>query len=73
MTVMSSILAVISVLTGNGHPVSIFSEIHPSREKNFTSINDVTFAAMERGASLYGKAALAMDRGYDNKQDVPET
>ena len=29
------------VLTSNNHPVSIFSEIHSSNEKNFTSINDV--------------------------------
>ncbi len=56
------------VLTGNGHPVSIFSEIHSSAEKKFTSINDVTFAAMERGASLFGKATFAMDRGYDDNK-----
>ncbi len=56
------------VLTGNGHPVSIFSEIHSSAEKKFTSINDVTFAAMERGASLFRKATFAMDRGYDDNK-----
>lgn len=37
------------VLTNNGHPVSIFSHIHSSKEKNFTSINDVTFAAIHNG------------------------
>jgi hypothetical protein len=37
------------VLTGSNHPVSIFSEIHSSKEKSFTSINDITFSAMERG------------------------
>ena len=56
------------VLTGSSHPVSIFSEIHSSKEKNFTSINDVTFAAMQRGASLFGKATFAMDRGYDDNK-----
>ena len=56
------------VLTGNGHPVSIFSRIHSSKEKNFTSINDITFAAMERGAALFGKAAFALDRGYDDNK-----
>ena len=56
------------VLTGNGHPVSIFSHIHSSKEKNFTSINDVTFAAMERGAALFGKATFALDRGYDDNK-----
>lgn len=54
------------VLTTDSHPVSIFSEIHSSTEKNFTSINRITFAAMERGASLFKKATFAMDRGYDN-------
>lgn len=56
------------VLTDNGHPVSIFSEIHSSKEKNFTSINDVTFSAMELGAALFGKATFAMDRGYDDNK-----
>ena len=56
------------VLTGNEHPVSIFSEIHSSKEKNFTSINDVTFSAMNRAASLFGKATFAMDRGYDDNK-----
>lgn len=46
-------------------PVSFFSEIHSSKEKNFTSINNVTFAAMERGSARFGKAAFALDRGYD--------
>ena len=50
------------VLTGNNHPVSIFSRIHSSKEKNYTSTNDVTFSAMERGASLFGKATFVMDR-----------
>ena len=56
------------VLTTNGHPVSIFSNIHSSKEKNFTSVNDVTFAAMERGAALFGKATFALDRGYDDNK-----
>ena len=56
------------VLTDNGHPISIFSKIHSSKEKNFTSINDVTFAALERGAALFGKATFALDRGYDDNK-----
>lgn len=56
------------VLTTNNHPVSIFSELHSSSEKSFTSINSVTFAAMERGVSLFGKATFAMDRGYDDNK-----
>lgn len=57
-----------TVLTGSNHPVSIFSEIHSSKEKNFTSINDVTFPAMERAKALFGKATFVMDRGYDDNK-----
>ena len=56
------------VLTKSNHPVSIFSEIHSSKEKNFTSTNDVTFSAMERGAAMFGKATFVMDRGYDDNK-----
>lgn len=56
------------VLTKNRHPVSFFSKIHSSKEKGFTSINSITFAAVERGASLFGKATFAMDRGYDDNK-----
>lgn len=57
-----------TVLTQNNHPVSIFSEIHSSKEKDFTSINDVTFSAMERAKALFGKATFVMDRGYDDNK-----
>ena len=56
------------VLTDSNHPVSIFSKIHSSKEKNFTSANDVTFSAIERGAALFGKATFVMDRGYDDNK-----
>ncbi|MFW5669456.1 MAG: hypothetical protein ACOCM4_09465, partial [Acetivibrio ethanolgignens] len=48
------------VLTGSNHPVSIFSKIHSSKEKNYTSANDVTFSAMERAAALFGKATFVL-------------
>lgn len=57
-----------TVLTASNHPVSIFSEIHSSKEKDFTSINDVTFSAMERAAALFEKATFVMDRGYDDNK-----
>ena len=56
------------VLTSSNHPVSIFSELHSSKEKGFTSMNDITFAAMERGSQLYKKATYVMDRGYDGNK-----
>lgn len=57
-----------TVLTNSNHPVSIFSEIHSSEEKNFTSINTMTFSAMDRAAALFGKATFVMDRGYDDNK-----
>ena len=57
-----------TVLTNNNHPVSIFSEIHSSKEKDFTSINTITFSAMDRAAALCGKATFVMDRGYDDNK-----
>ena len=57
-----------TVLTNSNHPVSIFSEIHSSKEKNFSSINTITFSAMERAASLFKKATFVMDRGYDDNK-----
>lgn len=55
-------------LTYNNHPVSIFSKIHSSHEKNYKSANTITFQAMEQGAALFGKATFAMDRGYDDNK-----
>lgn len=49
-------------------PVSIFSRIHSSSEKNYKSANSITFDAMDQGAALFGKAAFCMDRGYDDNK-----
>lgn len=51
------------VLTASNHPVSIFSRIHSSSEKDYKSVNTITFSDMEQAASLFGKATFAMDRG----------
>lgn len=56
------------VLTASNHPVSIFSHIHSSQEKDYKSANAITFHAIEQGASLFGKATFAMDRGYDDNK-----
>src|SRR5574344_247666 len=56
------------VMTKDNHPVSIYSKIHSSKEKTFTSVNSVTFDAMERGKAMFGKANFVMDRGYDDNK-----
>jgi hypothetical protein len=56
------------VLTKSNHPISIYSKIHSSQEKSFTSVNTITFEAMERAKALFGKATFVMDRGYDDNK-----
>ena len=56
------------VLTTSNHPVSIFSKIHSSSEKDYKSANTITFDAMEQGTALFGKATFCMDRGYDDNK-----
>lgn len=56
------------VRTKNGQPVSIFSKIHSSAEKNFSSINKTTCNAIRQGAALFQKATFVMDRGYDDNK-----
>ena len=56
------------VLTSSNHPVSLFSQIHSSHEKDYKSANTITFQAIERGAALPGNATFAMDRGYDDNK-----
>lgn len=53
------------VITKSNHPVSIFSCIHSSVEKDYVSANRITFSAIEKGAKLFNKATFVMDRGYD--------
>ena len=55
-------------MTNNRQPVSIFSEIHSSKEKDFTSINDITFAAVDRAIAMFQHCTFAMDRGYDDNK-----
>ena len=55
-------------ITKNNHPVSIYSKIHSSSQKNYTSANTITFEAMKRGKDLFGKATFVMDRGYDDNK-----
>ena len=52
------------VLSTTNHPVSIFSRIHSSKEKDYISSNAITFDAIQQGVTLFKKATFAMDRGY---------
>ena len=56
------------VLTASKHPVSVFSMIHSSVEKDCKSVSTITFDAVKQAAALFGKATFVMDRGYDDKK-----
>ena len=55
-------------LTRNRQPVSLFSRIHSSAEKDYVSTNVITYEAIEQSVSLLGKAVFVMDRGYDDNK-----
>lgn len=56
------------VLTDSNHPASIYSRIHSSHEKGFTSVNHITFEAIDRSVKLLKNATFVMDRGYDDNK-----
>lgn len=56
------------VITNSNHPVSIYSKIHSSKEKDFKSVNEYTFEAIDRGVAMFNKATFVMDRGYDDNK-----
>ena len=56
------------VLTDSNHPASIYSRIHSSHEKEFTSVNHITFETIDRSVKLLKNATFVMDRGYDDNK-----
>ena len=55
-------------MTDSNHPASIYSRIHSSHEKEFTSMNHITFEAIDRSVKLLKNATFVMDRGYDDNK-----
>ena len=47
-------------LTAHKHPISVFSRIHSSAEKDYKSVNTITFDAIKQAAALFGKATFVM-------------
>ncbi|MBQ6538415.1 MAG: transposase [Eubacterium sp.] len=56
------------VLNSKNDPISFFSHIHSSHEKEYRSANTITYQAIERGAALFDNALFVMDRGYDDNK-----
>lgn len=55
-------------ITKDRHPVSLYSHVHSSAQKGYTSANDITFNAINQSVSVLGKATFVMDRGYDDNK-----
>lgn len=56
----------VGLTANNRQPISLFSHIHSSKEKNYKSTNMVLFAGLDSViSSLQGKATFVFDRGYD--------
>lgn len=57
----------VTALTRNSnHPISLFSKIHPSHEKDYVSANANTYDTLKKTSLLAGKnATFFFDRGYD--------
>lgn len=57
----------VAALTKNSkQPVSLYSLVHSSAERNYVSANDITYRALDQTISLLGgSATYIFDRGYD--------
>jgi hypothetical protein len=53
-------------LTPDNQPVSLYSHVHSSHEKEFISDKKEKQKAINRVVSTVGKATFVMDRGYDS-------
>ncbi len=53
-------------MTDSNHPASIYSRIRSSHENGFTSVNHITFEAIDRSVKLLKDATFVIDRGYDD-------
>lgn len=56
----------VAITKRNKQPVSLFSHIHSSTEKNYKSTNAITYEGLDKVISLLDeRATFVFDRGYD--------
>jgi hypothetical protein len=64
--VQSCHMTEITALSRNtGQPVSLYLHIHSAQEESCTSINDITFRALEGTFEHFPQATYVFDRSYD--------
>ena len=63
---------IVGLTENKKQPISIFSKIHSSKEKNYVSNNQITFEAIDNVCNLLDerelKAIFILDRGYDDNK-----
>ena len=61
---------IVGLTQNKKQPISLFSEIHSSSQKDFVSANDITFKGIDKIVNLLNERTLKgifiNDRGYDN-------
>lgn len=56
----------VGLTINKNQPISLFSKIHSSSEKDYVSANSVTYEGIEKISSVFkNKATFIFDRGYD--------
>jgi len=56
---------VTALTRGSRQPVSLFSKIHSSHERDYISANAITYEALRRAFEVAPNATYVFDRGYD--------
>ena len=63
---------IVGLTENTKQPISMFSKIHSSKEKNYVSNNQITFEAIDSVCNLLDERALKgifiLDRGYDHNK-----
>lgn len=61
---------IVGLTQNKKQPISLFSKIHSSTQKEFVSANDITFAGIDKIVNMLNqrkqKGIFVNDRGYDN-------
>lgn len=61
---------IVGLTQNKKQPISLFSKIHSSTQKDFVSANDITFEGIDKIVNLLDKRnqkeIFVNDRGYDN-------
>lgn len=65
------ITEMVALTKNENHPISVYSHIHSSVEKNYKSVNIETFKGIDSIiANIKRKCCINFDRGYDSNKII---